>query len=80
VESIAVSIISVVVALGLVAVMRSSGMNEDWMPIIGMLVSFVGVDRIRFSIRSAWDSRSKHILLSGNQSGKSAAEQSDESQ
>lgn len=78
VESIAVSIISVVVALGLVAVMRSSGMNEDWMPIIGMMVSFIGVDRIRFAIRSAWDSRSKHILLNGNKSEKNTGETHDE--
>lgn len=50
-------IVCVLITLAVVGAMRSSGLHAAWMPIIGILVGFIGADRIRDAILSAWESR-----------------------
>ncbi|MNB60001.1 hypothetical protein D3C81_31950 [compost metagenome] len=59
IESIATGFVAVFVSLGLIAVMHKSGMHEEWMPVVGMLVGIVGVDRIKTAVRGAWDSKDR---------------------
>ncbi len=46
-----------VTSLALLGFFKFSGLHEDWWPIIGIAVGFIGVARIRLAIISAWDSR-----------------------
>jgi lambda family phage holin len=50
-------LVCVLTTLAVVAAMRSSGLHASWMPIVGIFVGFVGADRIRDAILSAWESR-----------------------
>lgn len=55
--SIFAAFLAIAITLSILAVMRKTGLHEEWMPIVGMLVGFVGADRIRAAVLGAWDSR-----------------------
>ncbi|ELD3428712.1 MULTISPECIES: phage holin family protein [Enterobacter] len=54
--SIFAAFLAIAITLSILAVMRKTGLHEEWMPIVGMLVGFVGADRIRAAVLGAWDS------------------------
>lgn len=60
------SFLAVVITLSILAVMRKTGLHEEWMPLVGMLVGFVGADRIRSAILGAWDTRKNNLLNRNN--------------
>lgn len=68
IHSIFGAVLAVLITLSLLAVMKLAGWHEEWMPLIGMLVGFVGADRIRSAILGAWESHKGR--LSGNNNDK----------
>ncbi|HDR2353291.1 TPA: phage holin family protein [Enterobacter roggenkampii] len=67
--SIFAGLLAIAITLSVLAVMRKTGLHEEWMPIVGMLVGFIGADRIRAAVLGAWDSR-KNNLVNGNDEDK----------
>lgn len=60
--------LAVIITLSALAVMRKTGLHEEWMPIVGLIVGFVGADRIRAAVLGAWDSRKN--MVNNNESEK----------
>lgn len=60
IESILAGMVAVVATLSIIAAMHAGGLHESWWPAMGMLVGFIGVDRIKSAIRGAWDSEGRH--------------------
>lgn len=60
--SLFAAILAVVITLSVLAVMRKTGLHEEWMPLVGMLVGFVGADRIRTVVLGAWDARKSKLV------------------
>ncbi|SUW63281.1 phage holin, lambda family [Buttiauxella agrestis] len=54
-------VLAIAITLSVLAVMRKTGLHEEWMPLVGMLVGFIGADRIRAAVVGAWDSRKIHL-------------------
>lgn len=54
-HSIGAGILAVLITLGVLAVMKKTGLHEEWMPLVGMLVGFIGADRIRAAVIGAWE-------------------------
>lgn len=48
------AILAVLITLSALAVMRNTGLHEEWIPIIRVAVGFIGADRIRVAIHSVW--------------------------
>ncbi|SAF46381.1 phage holin family protein [Enterobacter kobei] len=67
--SIFAAFLAIGITLSILAVMRKTGLHEEWMPIVGMLVGFIGADRIRAAVLGAWDSR-KNDLVNRNDENK----------
>ncbi|EGT5658494.1 hypothetical protein JD793_004698 [Citrobacter braakii] len=55
-------VICVLIALGIVSVMQTSGMYQAWMPLAGIFVGFIGAERIRDTVLAAWDSRKERVV------------------
>lgn len=47
--------LAVLITVSVLAVMRKTGLHEEWMPLVGLAVGFVGADRIRAAVLGAWD-------------------------
>ncbi|MDK9356737.1 phage holin family protein [Lelliottia wanjuensis] len=60
--------LAVLITLSILTVMRKTGLHEEWMPIVGLAVGFIGADRIRAAVLGAWDSRKN--MVSNNESEK----------
>jgi|SRR5471030_1214075 len=60
----------VLITLAVVAVMKFGGMHSSWMPLIGVLVGFIGALRIREAILGAWETRKNKILEDNEKSEK----------
>lgn len=54
--------LAVVITISILAVMRKTGLHEEWMPLVGLAVGFVGADRIRAAVLAAWDSRKNNLV------------------
>jgi lambda family phage holin len=59
------AVLAIIITLSLLALMRLAGWHEEWMPIVGMIVGFIGADRIRVAVLNAWENR-KHNLVNNN--------------
>lgn len=53
--------LAVLITLGVLAIMRKTGLHEEWMPLVGLMVGFVGADRIRAAVLDAWNVRKKRL-------------------
>lgn len=62
--SLFAAVLAVVITLSVLAVMRKTGLHEEWMPLVGMIVGFVGADRIRTAVLGAWDARKGQVINS----------------
>jgi hypothetical protein len=62
-------VLAVLITLSVLAVMRKSGLHEEWMPLVGLVVGFVGADRIRAAVLDAWELR-KNKLVKNDESEK----------
>lgn len=51
------AVLSVLITLSVLAVMRNTGLHEEWMPVIGLAIGFIGADRIRAAILRLWYGR-----------------------
>lgn len=56
-SSIFGSVLAALITISVLAVMRKTGLHEEWMPLVGLAVGFIGADRIRAAALAAWDSR-----------------------
>lgn len=54
-------VLAAIITLSILAVMKKTGLHEEWMPVVGLVVGFVGADRIRAAILGAWESRKKSL-------------------
>lgn len=54
--------LAVLITLSVLAVMRKTGLHEEWMPLVGLVVGFVGADRIRAAVLGAWDTRKNNLV------------------
>lgn len=50
-------VLCIIITLSLLAVMKLAGLHEEWMPVIGMGVGFIGVERIRQAIINGWEKK-----------------------
>lgn len=73
-SSIFGSVLAALITLSLLAVMRKTGLHEEWMPLVGLLVGCVGADRIRAAVLAAWDSRKQHLKNFDNRSSDGRSE------
>lgn len=69
VSSLFGGVLAVLITLSVLAVMRKSGLHEEWMPLVGLVVGFVGADRIRAAVLDAWELR-KNKLVKNDESEK----------
>ncbi|WP_336284193.1 phage holin family protein [Citrobacter arsenatis] len=54
--------LAVLITLSVLAMMRKTGLHDEWMPLVGLVVGFVGADRIRAAVLGAWDSRKNNLV------------------
>ena len=54
--------LAILITLSTLAVMKKTGLHEEWMPLVGLLVGFVGADRIRAAVLGAWDARKGKLV------------------
>lgn len=54
-------ILSTIIAVSVLAVVQKIGLNTEWIPVIGLLVGFIGADRIRVLILLILKSKQKKI-------------------
>ncbi|MEZ2604954.1 phage holin family protein [Kluyvera intermedia] len=52
--SIFAGVLAIAITLSVLAVMRKRGLHEEWMLLVGLLVGFIGADRIRAAVLGAW--------------------------
>lgn len=61
-SSLFAAVLAIVITLSVLAVMHKTGLHEEWMPLVGMIVGFVGADRIRSAVLGAWDARKGKLI------------------
>jgi lambda family phage holin len=61
-SSIFGGVLATIITLSILAVMKKTGLHEEWMPIVGLLVGFVGADRIRAAVLGAWETRKGNLV------------------
>lgn len=59
-------VICALISLAIMYAMRAGGVRQDWVPFVGIVVGFIGAERIRDAILGAWDSRKKRIMRGKN--------------
>lgn len=61
-DSIATGFVATALALSVISGMQTEGMHQAWMPVVGMVIGFIGIDRVKRAFRSAWDNHAKKRL------------------
>lgn len=56
------------IALSIGAFLQVGGIHNDWLPIVGALVSLIGVERIRETVINLWDIKKNNIISSESNS------------
>ncbi|WP_114195623.1 phage holin family protein [Edaphovirga cremea] len=63
-RSIFGGIICVIIAFAVLEVMKSSGIQGNWLPVVGIFVGFIGAERFRDGVLNAWETRKQNVLKS----------------
>ena len=61
-RSIFGGIICVIIAFAVLQVMESSGIQGNWLPVVGIFVGFIGAERFRDGVLNAWENRKQKLL------------------
>lgn len=48
------ALLATIITLSILAVMKKTGLHDEWMPVVGLVVGFVGADRIRSAVLGGW--------------------------
>ncbi|WP_343529292.1 phage holin family protein [Yokenella regensburgei] len=60
--SIFAAVLGAVMAISIIVGLKEAGVHTKWLPVVGMIVGFIGADRIRATLLGMWEIRKKRFM------------------